>query len=915
MRKTFSSLLLVLVAAAPMFSFAAPTAQAATINTAIRGQSQLTVYWYANDGKRYTFPNANTYFTWLPSFDTVINLTDAELASIPLGNQNITYRPGAKLVKIVSDPKVYAVSKGGVLRHVTSESLAIQLYGQDWNLNVHDVPVEFFTNYTVGSPIYSASDYFVGTEYNSVSNPADSFRTNIGNGTQNGLLNLTADRTSINPGQAVNLVASVPAGYANGYVRIYDLRNGTQIASCTTYSYASSCNQTVYPQRINTGDTQVQYEVRLLDVNGNRISSAFGPVIYFSTTSGSSSTFTGTRFITTVSRTTANHGDSVTLTAQLTNQNGLTSNYRIEIQDPRNNTALHNCWNTSYCQISTNISLPSGQSSVNFRARLFDASGALVADEIFPLISLYSTGTGTLAFTSDRTNITSGQAVYLSATYNTNLPSGGRIELKEIRTGNLVKACYDSSTCSATVYPTQASGYTSTQYVANVLNSSGSLIVSMNGPVIYFDGNNQTGSLTLTADRTSITAGQAVTLYASYSGTLPSGGRLEIKRDRSNEIVTTCYNSSCNITVYPRADAGMTIDQYYVTVVNASGNSIVGTQYGPVINIGGTTSGPYENDGVNYINGLTLQADRTNINRGDSVTLTANAFNVGNWSYIGNRIEIRDVRNGFNVVKTCSDQSWCTISLPVYGMDGIAQYEARIWDRLNRLVLTQNGPVIYVSGSTSNGGNTNTGSASVTLESNRTSITSGETVTLTARSFNAAYDTRLEIYDNRTGSLAGSCSNTSVCPISIIVSRRNSDETNAQFYAVLKNLNGAEIARQFGPVIAFTGTGSTGGTGTGTGTTLTGTTDIYVSPSSNLRPNNTVYVTASVLNPSTAVQNMIIRVYTESNGLLGTCNGVTVCSLPFQIGPSGVNTRTYAQFSATDRSNTIETSRINLIAN
>lgn len=811
MRKIFSCLLLVLVAAAPMFGLAAPTAQAATINTAIRGQSALTVYWYANDGKRYTFPNANTYFSWFPSFDTVINLTDAELANIPLGNQNVTYRPGAKLVKIVSDPKVYAVSRNGVLRHVTNESVASQLYGQAWNLNVHDVPVEFFTNYTVGSPIYSISDYSVSSEYNSVSNPADSFR-NIVNGSQTGSLNLTADRTSINPGQAVNLTASVPAGYSGGYIRIFDLRNGTQIASCTAFSYASTCNQTVYPQRINTGDTQVQYEVRLHDSNGNRISSAFGPVIYFSTTSGSSSTFTGTRFITTVSRTTANNGDSVTLTAQLTNQNGLTSNYRIEIQDPRNNTALHNCWNTSYCQISTNISLPSGQSSVNFRARLFDAGGALIADEIFPLISLYSTGTGTLAFTSDRTNITSGQAVYLSATYNTNLPSGGRIELKEIRTGNLVKACYDSSTCSVTVYPTQASGYTSTQYVANVLNSSGSLLVSMNSPVIYFNGTSGSAYLNAFVNKTNIASGEEVMVTANASNVSEPVNqiRMELYTMWTMALLETCYDSlNCtfNERAYDRVNEGG-FDIFFVKLMTDDGRELARSELPRFVFNGTSDNGNYQNDGVNYINGLTLQADRTSINRGDSVTLTANAYNVGNWSYIGNRIEIRDIRNSNNIVRTCNDQSWCTVTLPVYGVDGIAQYEARIWDRNGRLVMSQFGPVINVAGST----------------------------------------------------------------------------------------------------------GSTGSTGN-TGTTLAGTTDIYVSPSSNLRPNNTVYVTASILNPSTAVQNMVIRVYTESNGLLGTCNGVTVCSLPFHIGSNGVNTRTYAQFSATDRSNTIETSRINLIAN
>lgn len=469
MRKTFSGLLLALVAAAPLFGLATPTAKAASLNTAIRGQSALTVYWYATDGKRYTFPTANTYFTWFPSFDTVVNITDAELAAIPLGNQNVTYRPGAKLVKIVSDPKVYAVSRGGILRHVTSESLAAQLYGSDWNLKVHDIPVEFFTNYTVGASIYSASDYNVSNEYNGVSIPSDSFRGATSGGSQTGSLVLNADRTSIASGQALNL----------------------------------------------------------------------------------------------------------------------TANY-----------------------------------------------------------------TGTL--------------------------SGTRIEITEVRTGSLVRTCYEMGSCSVTVYPVMQTGYNSVQYLATVKNSSGSVITTQYSPVIYFDG--------------STTGGQ---------------------------------------------------------------------------------NGTYQHDGVNYINGLTLQVSDTSIQSGEMLKLTANAFNAGNWSYVGNRIEIRDLRNGA-IVKTCNDQSWCVADLTVYRLnsESTVQYEARIYDRNGRFVMSQMSPVVYFeAGGTNNpgtGGNTSgTFSANVATEINpNQSLRTNQTVYVTANVTNANVANAnliVRVYDERSSTPIATCNGTTSC--------------------------------------------------------------------------------------------------------------------------------------------------------
>lgn len=123
----------------------------------IKGDTDA-VYYYAIDGKRYVFPSQKTYNSWFTNFNGVVKVTAEELASAPLGG-NVTYRPGIKLVKIQSDPKVYAVDQGGVLRWVTTEQVAINLYGPDWAKNVDDISVAFFINYKIGADVGSLDDF------------------------------------------------------------------------------------------------------------------------------------------------------------------------------------------------------------------------------------------------------------------------------------------------------------------------------------------------------------------------------------------------------------------------------------------------------------------------------------------------------------------------------------------------------------------------------------------------------------------------------------------------------------------------------------------------------------------------------------------------------------------------------------
>ncbi len=128
------------------------TAQAAQPGDLIKMAGLSSVYYYASDGKRYVFPNEKTYFTWYADFSSVTTISESELQSIQIGG-NVVYRPGTRLVKITTDPKVYAVTPGGMLHHVPDEATAVKLYGPNWNQMIDDVPDAFFTNYSIGNPL------------------------------------------------------------------------------------------------------------------------------------------------------------------------------------------------------------------------------------------------------------------------------------------------------------------------------------------------------------------------------------------------------------------------------------------------------------------------------------------------------------------------------------------------------------------------------------------------------------------------------------------------------------------------------------------------------------------------------------------------------------------------------------------
>ena len=142
-------------------SFVAPQASAASYGNLIKGTTLTTVYYYGSDGQRYSFPNEKTYFSWYKDFSSVVTISDAELANITLAG-NIAYRTGSRWIKIVSDAKVYAVSRDGAVHWIENEATATGLAGSAWNTHIDDVPDVFFVDYTVGDSLTSPAGGYDG---------------------------------------------------------------------------------------------------------------------------------------------------------------------------------------------------------------------------------------------------------------------------------------------------------------------------------------------------------------------------------------------------------------------------------------------------------------------------------------------------------------------------------------------------------------------------------------------------------------------------------------------------------------------------------------------------------------------------------------------------------------------------------
>ncbi|MCX6740012.1 MAG: hypothetical protein NTZ49_02165 [Candidatus Parcubacteria bacterium] len=117
------------------------------------------IYYYAADGKRYVFPNADVYKSWFGSaqIEKIKQEDINTLYKTALGG-SVTLRPGT-LLKSATLLDTFVVEKNGNIRPVTDLKILIKYYGNDWEQYIVELPDYYFSLYQIGKPIKTAGDF------------------------------------------------------------------------------------------------------------------------------------------------------------------------------------------------------------------------------------------------------------------------------------------------------------------------------------------------------------------------------------------------------------------------------------------------------------------------------------------------------------------------------------------------------------------------------------------------------------------------------------------------------------------------------------------------------------------------------------------------------------------------------------
>lgn len=121
-------------------------------------KGSLNAVYYYDGSKRHVFVTETIYRSWYGTdFSRVKTVSDTELATIALGAP-VGFRPGT-LIKTPSIPNVYVVDLNQTLRHVTSEQVAGQIFGAQWNKQIYDLSEALLFTYAFGNDIITELEY------------------------------------------------------------------------------------------------------------------------------------------------------------------------------------------------------------------------------------------------------------------------------------------------------------------------------------------------------------------------------------------------------------------------------------------------------------------------------------------------------------------------------------------------------------------------------------------------------------------------------------------------------------------------------------------------------------------------------------------------------------------------------------
>ncbi len=534
-------------------------------NSLVKMDGNPTVYWVATNGKRYVFPNPRTFYSWFSAADlaSVITLSPQQLGSISIGG-NVTYRPGVRLIKVTTDPKVYAVARYGVLRWITSEALAVQLYGQNWAQQVDDVPDEFFTNYRVGDAVYTASQFNVQYEMGLARSPSDNIPATGSdpyppqNPPLSGYVNFSVANTSVGLGDTVSFSANalnVGELAQNMTISIINRTTGQTLRTCAG---VLPCTYNLYVDSavINAGSSQNFY-ARVNSISGRSLNSSDSNVQFRGNTSGASVTISADTTRPTL-------GQRVNISAYL--MGGVDARTgTLAILGP-NGSVVQSCQNSSSCYYNFVMDSGNGQTSYAYTGRFTPYSTGIPVNTSPVYIYVPSaqnayTPASSHAITFDRSTVRPGENFTVTARLSPDSTGSPYYTIRIYDQWNVLQhTCINVRTCALqqTLSPTTD---TSRTYYASAIADTGHSIGSGNAtiqviPSINSAGNGRLGNSQLTFSKASdnvITLSPEMTLYsgailrlgATVEPTVSNAQGFKIViSDRNGSVLNTCNNTN-----------------------------------------------------------------------------------------------------------------------------------------------------------------------------------------------------------------------------------------------------------------------------------------------------------------------------------------------------------------------------------
>jgi hypothetical protein len=113
------------------------------------------------NGKRYLYPDDDTFLSWYPDFSLVKTVSDQDVSKTESGG-TIAIRPGARRVTDETGAIFYSVGLCAT-RHLIPDAIGNKMYGSNWASDAVVIPAAYWNSVYHDGPALDGTNYPPGT--------------------------------------------------------------------------------------------------------------------------------------------------------------------------------------------------------------------------------------------------------------------------------------------------------------------------------------------------------------------------------------------------------------------------------------------------------------------------------------------------------------------------------------------------------------------------------------------------------------------------------------------------------------------------------------------------------------------------------------------------------------------------------